>query len=360
LSPAENRREKPRSDGVGLTRAGVWYLFFVVVLGLAAANTGNNGLYLVLAVMLGALAVSYVAGAVNVRGLRVRLRPAEEIFARRPTVFTFEVRNGSWFSPSWLLLLTLEPEDVDPPPGPPRCSTPWLVPFLPRRGAATGRLETTLQRRGRRRIRHVHLTSFFPIGVFRKGRRCPVGLEILVYPELFAPFTSLPVRSAKRGEEPTRRAGWGHELLGLRDYRQGDDPRRIHWKHSAKTGNLVYQEHETEESRRLLILLDNAVDPLDEARSRIFERRVSEAATAAVDFLDNGYEVALRTRDQHLPFAGGRHQRLLILEALALVEALGEQGETAPPLVPPDVEPYLHLTLDAPPLPPPAVRGEAA
>lgn len=352
-----SRRPRPRSDGIGLTRVGAYYLAFIAILSLAAANTGNNGLYLVLAMMIAVLVVTQLAAAANVRRLEVRLSTPEEVFAGQPATFGLEIRNGSRLLPSWLLMLTLDPRDIAPPPAPSRRSTPFLVPSLGRRAAARGHLEMMLRHRGRRRIRYVHLTSLFPIGTFRKGRRYPVDLELLVYPELFAPFSSLPVQSAKRGEEPTRRPGWGHELLGLRAYRQGDDPRWIHWKHSAKTGALVYQEHETEENRRLAIVLDNAVGPLDEAKSRVFERLVSEAATAAVDFLDNGYEVSLLTREEHLPFAGGRRQRLLILEALALVEA---RAAAVGPLAASGVDPCLHLAVEGAPRRPPAPRAEVA
>jgi uncharacterized protein (DUF58 family) len=55
-----------------------------------------------------------------------------------------------------------------------------------------------------------------------------------------------------------------------------------------------------------------------------FERLVSEAATAALDYLDMGYEVALVTREDHLPFATGLRQRRRILEILALVEPVEE------------------------------------
>jgi len=130
------------------------------------------------------------------------------------------------------------------------------------------------------------------------------------------------------GEDASRRAGWGHGLHSLRHFRQGDDPRGIHWKQTARTGNLVYMEREAEQSRRLAILFDNGVGELadDQARGR-FERLVSEAATAALDHLSRGYEVELVTRDRTLPFAGGARQRLAILEALALIEAQPSASE---------------------------------
>jgi uncharacterized protein (DUF58 family) len=132
------------------------------------------------------------------------------------------------------------------------------------------------------------------------------------------------------GEEASRRAGWGHGIHSLRQFRHGDDPRGIHWKQTARTGRMVYMERESEQSRRLAILFDNGVGELadDDARGR-FERLVSEAATAALDHLSRGYEVELVTRDQVLPFAGGARQRLAILEALALV---GAQPRSSEPL----------------------------
>ena len=75
-----------------------------------------------------------------------------------------------------------------------------------------------------------------------------------------------------------------------------------------------------------------------------FERLVSEAATAALDYLDSGYEVSLITRENTLGFASGARQRLMILETLALIEP---QPEAATRLVPRDVEtPHLRLAME--------------
>src|SRR5207248_2851943 len=128
--------------------------------------------------------------------------------------------------------------------------------------------------------------------------------------ELFAAATLAPERASTRGEGYAQRVGWGHDLHSLRAFRSGDDPRRIHWKQTARTGNMIYTEREAEEGRRLSIVFDNAVGALatPEAAER-FERLVSEAATAAVDYLQRGFEVELVTRDERLPFGGGGLQR---------------------------------------------------
>ncbi len=217
------------------------------------------------------------------------------MFANRPFHLRLLVRHGGRLLPRWLLVFTLgEP------------GQPLLVPYLPRRGTSRGYLELLVPRRGRHRFSWVHVGSIFPLGFFHKGLRYPVDAEVLVYPELFAAATVSPERTSTRGEGFAQRVGWGHDLHSLRAFRTGDDPRRIHWKQTARTGAMVFTEREAEEGRRLSIVFDNAVGalPTPEAAAR-FERLVSEAATAAVDYLGRGFEVELVTREDRLPFASG-------------------------------------------------------
>ncbi|MCP3958301.1 MAG: DUF58 domain-containing protein [bacterium] len=338
---------RSRGDGLHITKVGLWFLVFLGIMAVAATNTGNNGLFLVVAVMAAAVAVSEILGRINVRGLEIELASPGEIFANSPSHLNVKLRNRGRLLPRWLLVTTVEPKDIEPPAHRPRRRMkPVLVPHLPRGVEADSHLELMMRRRGRLEVRFAHVTSLFPLGFFRKGRRYRTRLELLIYPEIFAPSATRPAQLGKSGEEPTRRAGWGHELLGLRTFRQGDDPRSIHWKQTARTGELILKERETEENRRLLIIFDNATGKLASAPERVrFERLISEAATAALDYLDSGYEVSLITREGDLPFASGSRQRLLILEALALIEP---RPEAAGVLAPRDSDtPHLRLAMEA-------------
>ena len=339
---------RSRSDGFHITKVGLWFIVFLMIVVVAATNTGNNGLFLVLAVMGASIVVSELVGRLNVRGLQIALESPVEVFANSPSHLNLRLRNGSRWLPRWLLVVTVEPRDIEPPDlRPRRRMKPFLVSHLPPRGRTRGQLGMLLRRRGRLRVRSAHLTSLFPLGLFRKGRRYRCELDLLIYPEIFAPSGLRPAQFGKSGNDPTRRAGWGHELLGLRAFRQGDDPRSIHWKQTARTGELILKERETEENRRLLIVFDNAVGALATAGDRRrFERLVSEAATAALDYLDNGYEVSLITRKQTLPFASGSRQRLMILEALALIEPLRAAEARLEPIDP--ETPHLRFSMETP------------
>ena len=300
----------PVAERIRPTKVGIGYVVACILVAVAATNTGNNALYIVLSVMLGVLVVSGLSSRVNLRKLEFELEPPTEVFANRPFHMRLHVRHRGWLLPRWLLVFALGDR-----------GQPLLVPYLPRRGSSRGWLEMLVNRRGRHRFGWVHVGSIFPLGFFHKGLRYRVDSEVLVYPELYPAATTAPERASSRGEGFAQRVGWGHDLHSLRAFRSGDDPRRIHWKQTARTGNMVFTEREAEEGRRLSIVCDNAVGELaDEASSR-FERLVSEAATAAVDYLARGFEVELVTRDERLPYASGPLQRRSILETLALVEA---------------------------------------
>jgi len=311
-------RSRPVPEGIRITKVGLWYVLFTVIVSIAATNTGNNALYMVLALMLGVLVASGLLSRQNVRALEVSLEAPHEIFANRPFHLHFRLRNRSRLLPRWLLLFSVS-----------RKGRPLLVPYLGRRGSGVGDAELILPRRGRRNLDSVHVSSLFPFGFFRKGVRYPVDLPLLVYPEIFPAASSRLESLGTVGDEAGRRAGRGHDLYALRGFRQGDDPRSIHWKQTARTGDMVFMEREAETGRRLSILFDNGVGVLaDQATEMRFERLVSEAATAAVDYLARDYLVELVTRDRVVGFGRGRRQRHAVLEALALVEPI-ERSPTA-------------------------------
>ncbi|HXO22531.1 MAG TPA: DUF58 domain-containing protein, partial [Thermoanaerobaculia bacterium] len=300
---------KSSPEGIRITKVGLWYVLLTVIVAIAATNTGNNALYMVLAVMFATLIVSGLVSRENVRALSVELLPPEEIFANRPLALPFTLHNRGRLLPRWFLLFAVA-----------KTAQPLLIPHLPRRGKSVGQIETMIPVRGRHTFPFAHVSSLFPFGFFKKGVRYGVGVEVLVFPEIFAAASMLREADHRLGDGASRRAGRGHDLHSLRAFRHGDDPRGIHWKQTAKTGRLIFMEREAEKSRRLSIVFDNAVGELaDPARKLRFERLVSEAATAALDHLARGYQVELVTRDRALPFAGGPRQRLAILEALALI-----------------------------------------
>ena len=84
-----------------VTKAGVVYVLVTLVIGIAALNTGNNLLYIVVAAMLAAILVSGVVSALVLRGLELQVRLPEHVFAGRPVVGRIALRNSRRFLPSF-------------------------------------------------------------------------------------------------------------------------------------------------------------------------------------------------------------------------------------------------------------------
>src|SRR5271167_4591998 len=84
-----------------VTRAGLIYILISVVIGIAAINTGNNLLYVIVASLLSAILVSGVASALVLRSLTLDVHLPENVFAGQPMLARLLLRNASSWLPSF-------------------------------------------------------------------------------------------------------------------------------------------------------------------------------------------------------------------------------------------------------------------
>jgi uncharacterized protein (DUF58 family) len=114
-------------------------------------------------------------------------------------------------------------------------------------------------------------------------------------------------------------------IYGVREFRQGDDPRRIHWRSTARRGALVLSEWRAEQGRHVVVVLGRGVGAGPQATAH-FERAVS--ATAAL------WRLCGRERMRTQLLLGGRKDPGLDdtgrglergLDALAVVAAQGRR-----------------------------------
>ena len=288
------------------TREGWWCLLAAIGVGFAAVSTGNNLLYLLEAMLLGLVVVSGLLSEMSMRGLRLALRVPDEVFAGRPALFAVLVVNDKRRLPSYSLALSAPGHGE-------------IARYLPRLRAGEERLiawETTFPSRGRERLPRLRVTTRFPFGLFAKSGPVAVDAEIVVYPALRALPAELRRRTQGAVFASPRRAGRGHGLRNLREYRAGDDPRLIHWRLSAKRRGLIVRELEEETTldARLVLTGRGARD----AEQR--EGKLSEAAGLARALLRAGAGVALVGPGIDVPAGRGHEHERRILTALALYD----------------------------------------
>jgi len=311
------------------TRDGRYFVAITIGIGLAAINTGNNLLYLLLGWLLSVIIASGALSDVSMRGLWVTRRPPGRIFANRPFLMEISVENLKGKLASY----SIEIEDlVVARPLDKKC---YFLKIPPGRTQRTS-YRHTISRRGVHRFDGFRIGTKYPFALFRKSRDVTSADEVVVFPEVY-PVPPPPPRAHHTGETRSARMGRRGEFFGLREYREGDDRRDIHWRSTARAGRLLVREYEDEAQRRATIVCDNALPPAlsevdgdtnkEEELEEAFERAISLAASLATTYLGLGYQVRLITRGTAVPFGAGQPQLTRILTALALLEAVSESTE---------------------------------
>jgi uncharacterized protein (DUF58 family) len=308
------------------TRDGRYFVAITIGIGLAAVNTGNNLLYLLLGWLLSVIIASGALSDVSLRGLWVTRRPPGRVFANRPFLMEISVENLKGKLASY----SIEIEDlVDKKPLDKRC---YFLKIPPGRTQRTS-YRHTFSRRGLQKFDGFRIATKFPFALFRKSRTVKESDEVIVYPAVY-PVPPPTPRARHLGETTVSKLGRRGEFFGLREYHEGDDRRDIHWRSSARTGRLLVREYEEEAQRRATIFCDNALpsDPGDADEDELeesLERAISLAASLASTYIGLGYAVRLVTRGSTLPFAAGQPQLTRILKALALLETVTEEVDFA-------------------------------
>ncbi|BES80456.1 DUF58 domain-containing protein [Pyrodictium abyssi] len=104
---------------------------------------------------------------------------------------------------------------------------------------------------------HVVLGYLDPLGLFAARLRVYAPLAVPVYPAIDRSLAGVPGSGVGYSGGSTRRwEGPGMDLHWLRDYAPGDDPRRIAWRATARTGRLLVRVDEAEQEPRLHIFVD--------------------------------------------------------------------------------------------------------
>jgi len=189
---------------------------------------------------------------------------------------------------------------------------------------ASVRLRLRCLARGAYVLGKLQVASSFPSALCKLGRVIPLCDRLLVYPA-FAPIAHMHV-PASRLHQPggiavASRVGDSSELLGLRDWRDGDRIRDVHWPTYARTSRLMVRETQEEYFVRLAMVLDVGVHK--HAQERLFERALSLAAGIADTLARRDYIVDIFAAGESVyHFQAGRALAHLdhILEILACLE----------------------------------------
>ena len=308
-----------------VTREGIVYLALTLLIAVAALNTGNNLLFIVVAAMLGAVLVSGVVSAVMISGLEIELHLPHHVFAGQGYAGAVLLYNRRWF-PAFSISVVppvdkalrsvwrwQRAEFVYPPARtgrkaivrwpdyafvktfperlvPPVFEQSVYFPFLPAGHRQSTELDFCFPRRGLYAQRGIGVSTRFPFSFLSKTRTIALDREVMVFPSVEATDEMLEVLPMITGELETNQRGRGSDLYRIRDYEPEDSARHVDWKATAKSGELKVREYTREDERRVCIVFDNPTEGvLDEAH---YERAVNLAASISWHFFQENTELS--------------------------------------------------------------------
>lgn len=154
------------------------------------------------------------------------------------------------------------------------------LPWLPPAGAVRVELTARHPRRGLAVVREFVAETEWPLAFFRWQVEIAVATNLLSEP-LRVPFASDALRTAEQSRDARSSPhGETDEFWALREYRDGDDARRVHGRRSASLGELVVAVwHGTDASERCLVVdLRRAPGTSDPRTMRRLDRELGHAA----------------------------------------------------------------------------------
>lgn len=187
-------------------------------------------------------------------------------------------------------------------------------------------------KRGAYQVGPLRIQTTDPFGLTRFGHVIDNSSEMLVLP------TPLILRRAFleggafgwRGDQEGSRRGSGMDFYGVRDFRSGDELRRVHWRTTARTGRLVVAEQTQGEATHAIVALDvqaEAYRGCGEGKESPIEYAVRIAATLIDDMVRAGHTVQLLTPDPASALEFRReHGVMPLMERLARVEPNSTQS----------------------------------
>lgn len=301
-----------------VTREGLVYMALVLVIGVAALNTGNNLLFIIVSAMLAAIIVSGIASAAMLQRVEMDVSLPEHVFAADSVSGRVNVHNESRWWPAFSV--SVVPPKVKeakakwvlhrsmfrwPPKAAPEKQ--WLkipdlylsrivvpavraeilkesvyFPYIPPSMSASAEVDLNFAKRGRFVQDGFGVSTKFPFSFLAKTRRIALKREIIVYPRVEATDEFFHVLPMITGEFESFVAGRGYDLYRIREYLPEDSARHVDWKATAKTGALKVREFTKEDERKLRIVFDNPSP--DDVSPENYERYIALAASLGWHF----------------------------------------------------------------------------
>lgn len=266
---------------LGPCLAGAFCLTVATVVGITYLFTMSTAL-------LSLPVASYIIGMVMMRGWKVSRQSRYTATQGDRTAVTVRLSHSRGLLPEDIsvrdslpqFITCDEPDGVTPNEGTDSEVRIWIQPL----------------KRGRYTIGPLEISVWDPLGMFKLRKKIGDTSELIVYPKpvrirLTGLARGIAEASLSTGSDTKSSRG---NFAGVRDYRKGDELRRIHWRTTARTGKLAVVEYEdsSEESIQIAVDLSKGSD-FGKGLISSLDTAVGAAAYAVKENLSAGRQVRL-------------------------------------------------------------------
>ena len=201
-------------------------------------------------------------------------------------------------------------------------------------GISKGKIQFSYQefcyKRGHYRIGPFRVKLFDPLGLFYMKKEIFVYSTLIVYPSIFTvhnlPFV-LGHLSPRFGEQTTRISGDYEEFYGIREYQKEDGWRRIHWRSTARTNQLMVKHFEQSSQWKAMLVLDCfKANSIGFGKNNTFEYAIKVIASLSKHLMYKNASFGLLANSKtplHMNMSKGRNHYFKILDKLAEIDSNG-------------------------------------
>jgi uncharacterized protein (DUF58 family) len=267
-----------------ITRNGIHMAFVAVFAMLGGSIRGLNLLVILAGLMIGILLMQWRFCRATIPGLSVRRTLPVEAHAGAPFKVRFSVTNHRSWLPAWLIRLEdrILGGSLSSKGNGAVCSVGVVRPSC----SEPVHYDCLITTRGRYSFGPVRLATGFPFGLLDAWRNTQTQTELVVYPSMpkLTPRWSGLIENRREGLAASRHSAGPNdgEFFGIRAWRNGDNQRWIHWRTTARVGELSVRQFEQRNRTQLSLLLDPYLDKSTDDRQNEQDLEWAISVTAAI------------------------------------------------------------------------------
>jgi uncharacterized protein (DUF58 family) len=311
-----------------LTREGVHFVGILAFIFIGAVIREISLLILLAGAMIGLLLLQWRFNSSTLVGIHLVRRQPKSIAVGEELEVGLRLVNPKPFLSAWLVLVEDNLRKVSPNRKKISEQGVALVDTVRPQGATHSRYQLSFFERGKYEVGPARISTRFPLGLGVGWKTVDTTCSVLVHPAQGNVKTAIKglfhldeVGAAKSSARAAMQEG---DFFGLRPWATGDSKRWVHWRTSARLGQLSVRQFEQQQQKQATVILDLAKVKSDEGWLHC-ETAISFLATLASHTLRHGREklaVAIAGREVAcFPAIPSSVMVQSLLDSLAVAEA---------------------------------------